>query len=81
MKPLRQPLGLLQAAALATFESHHGKAIHVPQGPRRDRLAHELDADSGDLIVQSDASYMEPVVALIRVDGECVEDAASWWLP
>lgn len=70
---LRQPLGLLQAAALATFESCYGKAIHVPAGPRRERLERELEVEDGDLIVQTDHSYMEPIVATIGQDGGWIE--------
>lgn len=66
-------MGLLQAAALATFESCYGKAIHVPAGPRRDRLATDLDVEDGDLIVQTDPSYMDPIVAAIGADGGWIE--------
>lgn len=56
-----------QVIAVAAFERQHGRALHVPPGPRRDRLLRW--AGYGAVVVQSDAAYMEPEVLVVEGDG------------
>lgn len=62
------------AVALASFAHLFGDARPVPPGPRRDRLVRELDLQSGELLLQSDASYMDPAVGVATMYGKCRVD-------